>query len=1119
LRLVLCGISPAIFRAKDSIAVLVRIISYALASASLLTGVRLRAADPFAEETLFRRTFDVSPVSLRGRVVDGSGSPVPDCTLSLASGETGIAAPDGTFALSGLSRSNQLLTVTASGYYRQLVPVQLFVPLTQTNVLLPPVVLWPDAAPAVRFLFGGDTAFGRRMLDPEERAPRDQLPMEHPGALICVSDPLPGTLDVVRFVKPLFHAADYPILNFESVVTLDPSSPHWQKRFVYFTLPDSLAALQSLNIEYVGLGNNHTYDYLESGVSNTCQSFAQAGIHYSGLGSNSSAALLPYRTNIKGTPYSFLAMTSIGGEQHATNYVAGPTKGGAAYVESKFEARQAIATEKASGQATLLQLHIGDEYAFEPTAAALKWMKFGVDAGADLVVSHHPHVAQGFGMHRGVLLVHCLGNLFFDQDRLETMFGLVAIVDMEGPRLRRAWGTPIYLEDYRPRLLCGNLTPVLLRRISEFSQQLRVFPYNSQAWIANQPSQYSFVDRRIIVPMSIGTNGWAAIDLRNVSAPEESLVRIEAEVPGLIVRPGRDLMNFGDFEDVDVDLDRGEALRWDFNTNATVSLQNPFRGTAALCLYRKSTFASEGVASFRNRVRVMGDAQNAPNKDLSLFGAVRGQGAGRIRIVSRFYASEGNAEFGEELSVDHPGGTFGWQPFVQDLHMPPDANLPAGDPLTNSARALRVFLRHSPPATGSGYAWFDEIAVVNWEEALDPLTGPVLNSPHARDFLRLQGSSGTYHLALTFRRYRPVEADAAHGPDLTLETERPDQSPDRVWFRPTSVGSDDTLRLVVRNRGDQPLIVSGLAFSGGHATDFSARWLAQNNAQDSGPALVISPKTAARLEVRFAPTIAGHREAALQFQSNDPDEAQSAVSLIVGGDAYGNCAVRSITRNRTASPTIQLQIPPTAPHDNLIEEQLPPGLTPLNFSASGFWDASSRTLQWLRVFPGTTVGYSVTGSSSVYAISGRTEWSGESQLTQGDNTAILVASPDADADALPDWWEHKFFDSRTGALGEVDSDGDGENNWAEFLAGTHPLDGGFQAQQWSPFVRLRLVDDQVAELKVIGFEGDAYQVEDSNDLQSWRLAATNLLSGETVTLPWSKRPTASTFYRAKVEQR
>jgi poly-gamma-glutamate capsule biosynthesis protein CapA/YwtB (metallophosphatase superfamily) len=1086
--------------------------------ASLLAALPLFGADLFPEEPAFRLAFDASRVTLKGRVVDPAGRPLGACALGLDGGETGLTGADGTFTVGGLWRSNQLLTVTRVGYYRHVQPVQLFVPITQTNVVLPPLVLWPDTPSVVRFLFGGDTTFARRMLDPLERAARDQMPIENPDALIRVSDPLPGSLGAVNFVKPLFLAVDYPVVNFESVVTLDPSTPHWQKSFVYFSLPGSLGALRSLNIDYVSLGNNHTYDYLESGVTNTLRSLDEAGFHHSGLGTNSGAAFTPYRTSLKGTPYSFLAMTSIGGEQYATNYVASTNKGGAAYIEATAESRAAIASEKSAGNVTIVQTHVGDEYTFEPSASALNWMKLGVDAGADLLVAHHTHVAQGFGMYRGVLVLHCLGNLCFDQDRLETMVGLVATVDMEGNRLRRAWGAPVYLEDYRPRLMCGRAPAVVLRRIAEVSQQLRVFPYNGQAWVASRPSQYSFEDRRITVPVPVGANGWTVVDLRELAGAEESLGRVETDTPGLIVRPGRDIMTFGDFEDVDLDGERGEAARWDFGSSTMVTLQSPYRGTGALGIQRSSANLSDAVASFRNRARVMGDARNTPNKELSLFGYVRAQQAGRIQVVARYYASEGATEFGEETAFGSPGGTFPWQPFVQDLHLPPDDPSRSGDPSAVNARAIRVFLRHSPPATGAGYAYFDELALVSWEETLDPLTGPALDTPHARDFLRVQGLEGTYQLALTFRKYRPTEADAGHGPDLALETEQPDQSVDRLWFRPTSVGFEDVLRLAVHNRGDQALVVSNLAVLTGDRADFLPRWLTASGSP--GPVLIVPPLAMARLEVRFVPHSAGPRQAVLQFQSNDPDDAQAVVTVALTGEGFTNTPVRLISGNRTSSPTIHLQVPAMVLPANLLHEQLPAGLNPLTISDGGRWDAASRTLQWQDVGPRTTLSYSVTGPSNLCFLSGGITAGGRFDPTAGDTQVLLFGPADADADGLPDWWELKFFDRRIGAVPEVDSDGDGRSNLAEFRAGTHPLDGGFQAQPWAPYLHPLGLDGQFAQMEVLGFEGSTYRLEASTNLCTWGLVRTNLSAGQLVVVP-PPAPAGgfSIFYRAAVEER
>ena len=138
-----------------------------------------------------------------------------------------------------------------------------------------------------------------------------------------------------------------------------------------------------------------------------------------------------------------------------------------------------------------------------------------------------------------------------------------------------------------------------------------------------------------------------------------------------------------------------------------------------------------------------------PNKNLSLFGYYKANNAGALSIVSRYYASFGDLEFGEEVALQHSGGSFSWQAFNQSLNMPADV-------FSNGeldARALRIFIHQSPPASGEGLAVFDELAVVSWENIIT--SAQTLEVPHAKDFLKLSGNAGTVQLSLQLRKFVP----------------------------------------------------------------------------------------------------------------------------------------------------------------------------------------------------------------------------------------------------------------------------------------------------------------------------------------------------------------------------
>ena len=709
-----------------------------------------RDNDLFDDEILARARFELTSIALTGSVHDLAGDPIATASVRVGDQEVTTDA-GGVFRLAELPRRNSAVAITAAGYKGVIAHAHLQRPLEEDRTALGPIALSPDNPDVVRFLFGGDTAFGRRFVDPEEQAGPLEVPDTNPQALIDASDPEPGTRQAMRHVRPWFRGADFGAVNLETPVTRTPIEYHDAKQYTFYTLPESLGVFPWLGVSYVSLGNNHLYDYLEDGVLDTLAALGEHGISNSGAGLDPEASFLAHREELGGSVYSLLSMTSVSGSQNPPLYVAtdDPIKGGAADLRDDERVVAAISGEHELGNVVIAQLHTGKEYTYWPSDYARDRMSLAVTSGADLVIGHHPHIAQGFAYEDGTLIVEGLGNLCFDQARLDTMLSLLAEVDLRGSDVVAARGIPIYLEDYTPRPTTGAAAELLIRRIGEVSENATVVLEAGAGRVLPSAQPVATFTRRQTLSLELDPAG-AIVDLRAHRRPGESLLDAHMAVDAGTIQAGEDILVHGDFEDWDVDEEQFELARWDVTGGSSFPcLSETHGGTVALCSVRSASNGSNSVVAFRNRVRVLGEELGEPNKDLSLVGYARGQNAGEMRLEVAYYASVGSREFGREVAWQHHGGDFDWSFFTADLNMPPDVE--GTNPLTDSAHALRLFFFHEPPDDGDGIARLDDVAVVSWRAPVAAEDGVALTVPNPVDFVRVRGLTGEHDLLLTWR--------------------------------------------------------------------------------------------------------------------------------------------------------------------------------------------------------------------------------------------------------------------------------------------------------------------------------------------------------------------------------
>jgi poly-gamma-glutamate capsule biosynthesis protein CapA/YwtB (metallophosphatase superfamily) len=264
----------------------------------------------------------------------------------------------------------------------------------------------------------GDTGFNR------SDAPVDAKGLRKGRQVTAFSYMLGGIADQVD--------GDLAFLNLETVVTdRNDLKPEGKGKAVYHfrSHPLALKALINDGFNLFSLANNHAFDYGGQGIEETLYHIAVANteraIAYAGIGSNFDEAIKPACLDVDGTKIGFSAIGIITGDQ--PQYRAGPdSPGQASYRDRKdFEA----AVDKLVAMPAdyrILSIHYGLEGRVIPDDRQIDdWRKFAAEEKSiDLIVGHHPHVAQGVEIDGKSLIFYGLGNFLHPGTAEMTRFGI-----------------------------------------------------------------------------------------------------------------------------------------------------------------------------------------------------------------------------------------------------------------------------------------------------------------------------------------------------------------------------------------------------------------------------------------------------------------------------------------------------------------------------------------------------------------------------------------------------------------------------------------------------------------------------------------------------------------------
>ena len=275
----------------------------------------------------------------------------------------------------------------------------------------------------------------------------------------------PGALAPSHLAR-LLREADVVIANLETPLTdarvpTPVKCPHDLARgrqFVFRSAPElGISLLGALSVNVALLANNHIFDYGAEGIGDTHKALRRAGVQVAGPASDGKGAVSaaftlgnhPYRV------FSFVGSETLpptAEAKLARAWVVDTRPEG--FPAARAGVAELIAAARRRGETPIVGFHWGAEGVAEPTELQRELARAAAEAGAALILGHHPHRLQPIDTIGSCVVAYSLGNFVFAPMRPEQAASGVLVAAVTHGRVFAAGLVPVHIAaDGIPQLL------------------------------------------------------------------------------------------------------------------------------------------------------------------------------------------------------------------------------------------------------------------------------------------------------------------------------------------------------------------------------------------------------------------------------------------------------------------------------------------------------------------------------------------------------------------------------------------------------------------------------------------------------------------------------------------
>ncbi len=241
-------------------------------------------------------------------------------------------------------------------------------------------------------------------------------------------------------VASFFKKADVNIGNLECTFPINKSCLGSDIKPYQTYSPEHAKCLNVAGFHIVNMANNHTMQYGTDVFNYTEENLMGNNIQTIGTVKN------PYHIlEIKNVKFAFLGYSLRPNQFKHKNiqYINGNRR-------KIFDDVQFL---KEENNHVVVSFHWGDEFVDYPSQEQIILSHEIIDAGASLIIGHHPHILQGMEYYKNGLIAYSLGNFVFDKpQKLQRKSAILQCV-FSKDRLEGSCLVPIYINNnFQPEI-------------------------------------------------------------------------------------------------------------------------------------------------------------------------------------------------------------------------------------------------------------------------------------------------------------------------------------------------------------------------------------------------------------------------------------------------------------------------------------------------------------------------------------------------------------------------------------------------------------------------------------------------------------------------------------------